>query len=254
MKQLIMAILLAATVTAAQAQITHEKTHALHPQLSVCKIEGEPDMYLGADRFSKKVTIYRTDHTVYKTITPQPFAQAIETMGASYATRYLFDNDADIEVLVQYTVNNFGILDYGMSVYNEDGSLLHHFAHSANGHVVNVNGALKLITEQPMQTPPSTEVWALPGTYAGIQKPGKETSIATTLYPNPVIDLAVLAYTLPDGVKSAGVNIFNAAGQLVQSYTATSNNQNITIRRSGLPAGVYFYTFDGGESNRFEIK
>lgn len=257
MKQLLLAIALMAT-TITRAQIVMETNYPLHSQLTVVKIEGEGEKYLGAHAPSKTVTLYNPDHSVFRSFQPNPILFKPFAMYASYPSKYLFDADAGIEVLVAVIDTTGQSFVYNLLLCNEDGSIQHYFSLSFGAQLVQVAGAWKLITTQPMQTPPSTEVWALPGQWTGILPKDTTGPIWGSLSPSPMSNFALLRYVLPGGASSATVTVKNMSGQQVAWYHLTDRSGAQRIDRGSLPAGVYTWTLTAGNgeyiSDKFVIQ
>lgn len=221
-----------------KAQMTLENTYTGHWRTTLEKIEGEGFKYLAINDNTKQLIMYNTDHSVWKAINLNlPPAAAFYTL-PFYASKTLFNSDSKLEFLVFYGDGTFS----GAVLYNEDGVRLQAFDKAAWYDLKKTDDGWKLLLHK---YPASgsiqyTEVYSLPGTYAGLQKPGRP-EVETGLYPNPMDEQAVLSYTLPAGVQAANLQVYNTAGVMVRSYQVSNMLNAITIQRGELPPGNYVY-------------
>jgi hypothetical protein len=62
-------------------------------------------------------------------------------------------------------------------------------------------------------------------------------------YPNPSNDEMSVDYSIPSGVKEAGFVIYNLLGRTVKEIAIDQYNGSLTVNTSGMPEGIYFYSF-----------
>ncbi|MDL2227898.1 T9SS type A sorting domain-containing protein [Odoribacter sp. OttesenSCG-928-L07] len=80
----------------------------------------------------------------------------------------------------------------------------------------------------------------------------------TTIYPNPVIDVANINYQLPTDIENATLSIVSCTGSKLKETQLMQNQNMISINVSDLPSGIYFYTINNKgriiATNKFVIK
>lgn len=236
MKQLLFALLL--SPLAAGAQVTLEKDYTNAYQTKVVDIEGEGQKYINVSDQNNRVMIYNADHSVYKAININPVSGVSGFYGApSFASKYLFNNDAKIELIVVYIA---GGTFYG-DIVNEDGTLIKRINGCGLTELVKVGNDWKLLAHITGAAT-NTQVYALPGQYTGILPQGGKESPNASLYPNPLETSATLSYSLPNGANTGNIKVYNSAGVMVRNYTISSQYDNVLIYKNELPAGVYTYS------------
>jgi hypothetical protein len=62
------------------------------------------------------------------------------------------------------------------------------------------------------------------------------------VYPNPVVDHAVVDYRILNDQVKAKIVIHNLLGNVVGEYALPSMENYVRFRTEGLSAGIYFYT------------
>jgi hypothetical protein len=222
------------------SQVVFENSYAGNWRMYLEKVDDEGFKYVSVNDATKRVVLYNLDHTIWKDINAGiPSTATILYTAPFYASKTLFNSDSKIEVFVCYADGS----GYIGKIVNEDGVVLNTFSNVAWHNIKNTDGGCKLLIHK---NPASgsvqyTEVYGLPGQYAGIQKPGKDDT-ETGLYPNPVQEAATLTYTLPAGVNAAQVLVYNASGQQVRSYQVSNQFSSIIISRGDLPPGSYVYS------------
>jgi len=223
----------------AKAQVVLEHSYSTNWQMEVVNIEGDGYKYLGVDTTTKDIKIYNTDHSLWKTINTSIPQDATISSANSYASKYLFNADNKIEVLVSFYTLSPTIV-YTATLYNEDGVVLNTFNNTALCNIANVNGNWKLLARNG-SFPPYTDVYTLPGQWTGVSVLGKATPDASNIFPNPVENTATIMYSLPAGVHQGTLSVYNGAGTLIRTYNVTSQFNSIMISKGELPAGIYVY-------------
>lgn len=233
----ILTIAMMALLISAKAQVTLEHSYSSNWQMEVVNIEGDGYKYLGVDTATKDIKIYNTDHSLWKTIhTSIPQASLIYSVN-SFASKYLFNADNKIEVMVLYAI--IPSYTYKAELYNEDGTILNTFNNTSSYNIANVDGDWKLLIRNGT-SPQYTDVYSLPGQWTGISVTGK-ASPSSNIFPNPLEDAATIRYELPAGCTQATLAIYNMAGQQLRSYNITNQFSDIVIDKGTLPTGNYIY-------------
>lgn len=222
----------------AEGQVVLEHSYNTNWPMEVVNIEGDGYKYLGVDTATRAIKIYNTDHSLWKTINTSIPQGASIYISSSYASKYLFNADNKIELLVLYgvTTPTFAVK---AELYNEDGTILNTFNNAVIYNVANVDNNWKLLVRIGT-VPQHTDIYTLPGQWTGVSVLGK-TTMPGNIYPNPVENNATINYSLPNGTNQGTINLYNDMGTLVRSYTVTSQFTELLISKDQLPAGVYFY-------------
>lgn len=80
----------------------------------------------------------------------------------------------------------------------------------------------------------------------------------STIYPNPIDDLAIFDYDIKDQKVAAKVILHNVLGGIVEEYPLSENETKLKIYTKGFNSGVYFYTLNIDNQNiitkKFVIK
>ena len=80
----------------------------------------------------------------------------------------------------------------------------------------------------------------------------------TSVYPNPVMNVANFNYQLPEGVANATLNVFSCVGNKVKEMILPANENKISLSVSDLSSGVYIYSINiNGRiiaTNKFVVK
>lgn len=224
-------------------QISLEKSYSSYGQVSVHNLENVGYRYMVTDIAGKKVHLFDESHNLWKTISPS-FPLNSRFLSANYASTTLFDTDAGVEISVNYVDTTGGVANwkYYTSIVEENGYLTFTINNCNYGYVTKVGNNWKMIATIVTQ-PTHSEVYSLPGKMLNIKKPGGgEDEASYSLYPNPMDQSATLTYSLPAGVNIGLVQLYNTSGALLKTYPVQQRSGSITVERSDLPAGTYFYT------------
>lgn len=244
MKKLLLSLLLAGAGTpAANAQVTLEHTYTNCYGVNYVILEDEGGKYVTFDTLADKVMFYNTNHSLWKSFSVPH--QARKWPGISCASTKLFNADSKVEIAYYYASTTPAPnpkTTYVTNIISEDGTILNTFNDVYAFFPLNVEGKWKIRGLHPQGY--STSIYAAPGSMpqqnTGL-KPDAAAGAGTSFYPNPMADAATLAYELPAGVHEATVSITNTAGQVLRTYTVTSQFSTLLIPRHELPAGHYVY-------------
>ncbi len=131
---------------------------------------------------------------------------------------------------------------------------------SLGGRMNNVNyfkGAIRKLIFTPIALDPSQ--FTFDGT-VDVKNPVKNGSELAQNFPNPVVNTAVISFTLTN-TEQVTIDLYNSTGQKVQTLLNDIKQQGkhqIIFNRAQLPSGIYFYTittFSGfKETRRMEIQ
>ena len=79
------------------------------------------------------------------------------------------------------------------------------------------------------------------GSFASSSPVLKNSNSALSLYPNPAISYTNIKYTLPQGVNSGEIVLYDLTGRELKRYTVDARMEHIRLTTSDLTAGTYFY-------------
>jgi hypothetical protein len=60
-------------------------------------------------------------------------------------------------------------------------------------------------------------------------------------YPNPATDIIRVDYALPDDIKTARLNILDAAGKTVKNFLVDGHSDHLALNVNDLSSGIYLY-------------
>ena len=213
--------------------------------------------YSHFDTETGKVTLYKDDYSVYKTVTI-PSTPDFIFNSISYVSDKLFDTDDAIEFLITFYKydNELKRTNYSYKVYNENGAMIKDFGEALGFDFFIVNGKYKLLKSSRYPDANDnyiTEVYSLPGVpldNISVSKAGvMEMQYA---YPNPSNTTITLPYSLAPG-QSSVMSIYDAGGQLIDTKLIDSNFDKIQLNVNSYRSGIYLYEYNG-VSSRFMIE
>lgn len=239
-----------------QAQLSLEHSYTGHWRMNLEKVENDGYKYIGINETTKNAEFYNEDHSLWMSVKTNIPGIATITKLPFYASRNLFNADNKLEFIVLYGDAQYPVA----AIYNEDGLLLQQFNNAISYEIKRAGGSWKLL----VQTHPVggsgiiyTDVYSLPGQYTGVSKPGKDAELSSNIYPNPMDDAATISYSLPYGVSTGNIQVYNTNGVLMRSYQVSNQFQNIKVQRGELPPGMYVYKISAqgidSESRQFII-
>jgi len=80
----------------------------------------------------------------------------------------------------------------------------------------------------------------------------------TSVYPNPVTDVANFNYQLPEGLANATLNVFSCVGNKLKEMNLPVGENNVSVSVSDLPSGIYIYSINNNgriiATNKFVVK
>lgn len=239
---LIAAVLLFISCTS-QAQLLHEYDYVNNAPLQVVKIENDGPKYVAVKLDNSAISIYNTDHTLWKSIPLSLPATLSAVVTASYCSKHLFNSDNNIEILLTYNELVGTNIVYTTLLLNEIGNTLYTLKNIFSVQVKEIEGTWKLIASyMPTNGKYYSSVYSLPGQWTGasnILPTGGNGN--TEIYPNPLAFFSTLAYILPNNSKSGSIQVFNNIGQMVKSYLLSTNAGDILLNKGDYLPGQYIY-------------
>lgn len=221
----------------ASAQITLEKSYHNIGTVTVHNIEDYGYKYMVVESSKLKISLFNTDHSLWKTI-HYSIPAGYKFTNAYNPSSKLFDLDNEVEVILSFRSDTG--TKYLTQVINDNGSVLQTFNDAASLYPVKVGSDWKAIAH--IYTNHSySDVYSLPGQQVFITTPGSGDELELSMYPNPMHEAATLEYSLPSGTASGQLQVYNTSGALVRSYNVTNQFSSIIIHRGDLPAGSYIY-------------
>ena len=151
----------------------------------------------------------------------------------------LFNNDDKLEFFV---ISGIYSSKDVFAIVNEDGDIL--FQKSGSyGDVTILNTKNGNLMEISNLYENSIEYYALNGYNVN----GVRSTTIQKLdfpYPNPAEAYINLPYTLPSGVPSGTIRVYNMSGNLLQTFTVDGAFEYVRFETSNLPAGTYIYNLE----------
>ncbi len=185
--------------------------------------------------------------------------------GVFYPSEGLFNLDSFLEVAVLYN-DSTGFTATSVNkifIINENGtltdSILNVFQSGSSSFQVHADTSANYKAYVGART--GVDIYNLPGTLpcetcvtrslgtAKLDDPQK--SIISQPIPNPSKDNVKIAFTLPEGVNMAELQVFDMKGQRIRSYKVDNKFGFIMLDNSQLAAGTYLYNIvvDGSISS-----
>lgn len=242
--------------SSAQISLEHSYSSYKGGTVTIHNLEGEGYKYMISDNANKRVYLFNTDHSLWKTINVQ-LPNGCKMNGANYASTRLFATDSKVEILVHYIDTTSSKVTTHLQVCDEDGLVIKRITDTNSGYgaVWKVDNNWKLFVNY-LTPDVYTDVYSLPGKLLSAQKPGKNNDEAGLYaYPNPAQNSATLSYVLPTAANTGLIQVFSQDGTLVRSYPVNDNAGSISIDRAALPSGIYHCTLksDAGEAQSQQL-
>jgi hypothetical protein len=242
----------------ANAQITLEHTYpGAFGHLYIVNLENYGQKYCWRDWATNYVRLYNLDHSVFRAM-PLPVVSysPLSQRFILYISQNLFSCINNyIEYMYIYVDSTMG---YSTRIVNELGNVFL----AADSFAPLVIGSVPQQQVPIYNTPLGTKmilsggsnsdarVYDLCGTLStSIQPTGlSEDQIASlSVFPNPSSEHAMIEYSLPQGISSGEIILYDMNGTEIKRYRVDSTFNNILLDNSGLHSGTYFYqlTFGG---------
>ncbi len=212
------------------------------------------------------IFFYNLDYSYWKSI-PCPYVHGHTGVfqfrsGLSYVaycSETLFNTDTFLEAAVIY-IDSTGGPNNKELIINENGTIVDSITNVsiANGANFRVHDMGSNHFQATISTNAGPKVYNLPGTIPcdlcggglGIASVENQKEILSTPMPNPSKDQVKITFTLPEGVNSRNLVIYNNLGQRIKSCTVDNRFGFIMLDNTQLPAGMYYYNIlvDGAVS------
>lgn len=244
MKNLILSLILISTVYLVNAQITLENSYAY--SASVSEVNDEDYFYYLMDVDLSQCRIYTKSHELLKTI-DLSIPEGYYLSDIKFVGKGIFNSDDLIELLYiyeKYVPTDAGYYyQYGLSVVNEDGTVLLSLPNGGWAEVKNVANENKLLAYLYTYNPAGyyivmTNVYTLGGSAT---MNGFSTIEPSLAYPNPTSEyISIETSQFPDLEKGEFI-LFNATGTKIYS-AEIQGDQIFTMPVNQFPSGNYFYS------------
>jgi hypothetical protein len=239
----------------AQAQFILEHIYDnTSANLYMVKLDIEGMKYVKRDYNNLVIELYNLDHSLFKTI-PLPSDTNASYLYTLYISEHLFNCDDDsIDLMFGFVRSN----NWRFWIINESGNVL--FYADSLTPVVTVNApqeqlpiyntpnGTKMILSNPRSN--TTRVYDICGTLTENIKPlGVGNVDGLSIFPNPSHENTTIDFTLPKGVNTADIVLYNLNGEEIKRYKVDNTFNNLILNNSDLKAGTYLYelvTANGG--------
>lgn len=213
--------------------------------------------YVYNDYNGKSISIYKSDYTLYKTVTiTLPNGYESVSMSGLFSED-IFNSDFKIEFTCVF-FHSTGMYqgDAMLGIVNEDGTVLKTVsAHSVscNGNclipsiIENTNGNLLIVQVPASQN--LVEVYSLPTSKSTILKSASLDQ--KSAYPNPATTVVNLPFILPVG-ETTTLSVYNQGGTLMQQMEINGSMSSVSLDISSYATGLYVYKYNN-MSGRFLV-
>ena len=226
-----------------------------YASFTAVNIENEGIKYCGLDSTRTTYLMYNMDYSIWKQITLPVFSGQI-VGAANYPSKYLFNTDGNVEIIVEYYKPASVPLSH-LEIVSENGTSIQSINNGQYvAQIFNSGSGAKAIVWSQSGGLSSVNIYSLPGNYTGA---ALKTSLAgmpvsdVSILPNPVERVANVRYTLAAGQTSGQINIFDAAGRIIRTVPISGNSGSVTLDVAGWAPGVYSYSA-GGPAEMFIVK
>lgn len=245
MKKSILITIIVLINYSANAQATLENIYAGLGDINVALLSANGYKYFFADNVNKHVKVYNTNHSLWKDIDLSSLAVGYNNIGGiRYASDHLFNSNDEVEFLINFTggnptklllvdenavvINNFGIKDVE-AVYK----------------IENDSFKLSLVS----MTTDSVFIYSLPGQLEcdpcgnmnGIIRSDNSSNNFFN-YPNPLSTSTKISYSLPIGINTGRIVIYNLQGKEIKSFRVDNTFNELYLSTEDLPSGTYLYS------------
>jgi len=251
-KMFIVVVILMAITTNVSAQIVHEATFGdtYGPSsFSIIHFANSGDKYVWLSpsdpNIASTVVLYNMDRTIWKSISMGSIPAS--TVLIEFTSENLFSTEG-VDILFECYSGNTGLLS--TYIMHENGEITFYAdgfeTRRSDGSPVlfNADGGVKMILYGSDFGPHQGEAWvySLPGSTVNVPRlPGKNIG-SLKIFPNPVSENYInIQYSLPDGINSGQIVLYNLLGQQIKSYPVDRTFQDIEIKTSDFPAGNYMW-------------
>ncbi|MCI5055190.1 MAG: T9SS type A sorting domain-containing protein [Flavobacteriales bacterium] len=193
-------------------------------------------------------------------------AGEFEIINLTYANRYLFDLDSDIEILIRardmtdqwktVLLDQAGNLEYdfhGLGAFNffetSNSAKLQFNDHSTTFTVGGVSSTIYrdtlVVYDLPGRVPCNTC-----GGIVKVAEPTQSTQAQLTAFPNPFSNNNLrFSFEFPANINSGQVEILDMQGKLIRSISVFGKQGEITLNKQQFPQGTYLYNLKDSNGN-----
>ncbi len=253
MKNIIIAFLLFIPILA-KTQITLEHTYNLPlTSLEIYNLGKNEFKYVSVNYSTGAISMYNMNHSLYLT---GNLPRINNNMYFGHFSRTMFDCDtSNIEYLIRYTYGSspnpdsliiFIARTNGTTIFRID-SFVPVSSISSLGvstSIRNTSGGTKMILQNQYNLP-ERRVYALcdslPSFPINVSVPQSNNMNLSNPYPNPAKEYTKLSYSLPDGVNSGEILIYDINGNVIKTYKVDNTFNELILSTSDLASGSYYY-------------
>ena len=234
-----------------KAQVTLEHIYPVLSDFELALLGANGYKYFIVDGPNKIVKAYNTNHTLWKTIDLSIIGAAWTTMdGIKFPTDHLFNSNDKVEFLATF----IGGATTKMMLVDEDANILYDFGWKDVGvihKVENDSFKLSLLSYNAIDT---FFVYSLPGhlecdpcgTVNGMVRNDNNSSDFFS-YPNPSNNYTKISYSLPTGINSGEIIIYNLDGKEIKSFKIDRAFDELLLSTQDLSSGTYLYSLKTSE-------
>jgi hypothetical protein len=254
MKKIILILFLLSAfggLKSANAQVIYEHTYdSAAYNLYMVHLEVEGMKYVFRNYTDRLIMLYNLNHSLFKTM-PLP---VIPLNGSGnyilYISEHLFNTDDSIEYMYGYKIQNGPDADYRIYILSESGNIVF-YADSlipvvqANAPQEQLpiydtpNGAKLILTDYFG----NAQVYGLGGHLSNAIQPlgVSGTMDMLSIFPNPSHENTTIDFTLPKGINTADIVLYNLNGTEIKRYKVDNTFNNLVLNNSDLKSGTYLY-------------
>jgi len=257
MKKIILILFLLSALSGlktANAQITLEHTYdSAYAQLYMVNLEIEGMKYAKRNYIGGVIELYNLDHSIFRIM---PLPAPGERVGYArpytlYISEHLFKCDDDsirymFGQIDSNTVWHFYILSESGNVdfyVDSAGPFVQPNAPQTQLPIYNTpNGTKMILSFGEINSGTVARVYNLCGTLTENIKPlGVGNADGLSIFPNPSHESTTIDFTLPKGINTADIALYDLNGTEIKRYKVDRTFNNLVLNNSDLKSGTYLY-------------
>jgi len=240
------------------AQVNFETT--INNAVYYTNLEDAGDVYYGVDYTTNECQIYKSDYSLWKTISIVPPTNTT-LYDVAYVTTKLFNGDSQVELLAVFskyvmTSDTSGYLVYSTKIINEAGVPFLTLEGAGYSTVYNLsNGQSKLLcfvydfSVSPYTV--TTNIYGIPGSVSSI--PEQTGLFLGNAFPNPASTQVNIPISPEFQDSSAKLTLLDVSGKVIKQTTIPPFQPMYLMQTHTLKGGTYFYYLEKG-SRKSEVK
>jgi hypothetical protein len=194
------------------------------------------------------------DHTLWKTI-PLPPPEGYYLSDVQYVSEKLFNDDNLVELIYIYSkyvpTETSYYYTFETKLINENGTAILTIPGAGHTSVMETmeDGRKFLVYEYDYSVIPYrtyTHVYSLPEPAVKSGDVAVQASGMAPPYPNPAHSQIIIPVTLPGGVDSGSLEVFDLNGKRVLSHSFRGSSGNVELPTHQLVPGSYIYHVEAG--------